>query len=90
MLDGLLAESLRQSVERRCFNGTENTTPAEGFYSRLCHEFVHWSGAKDRLDRDLTGRFGTESYAIEELGAELGTAFLCGDLCSQRSHRNSV
>jgi antirestriction protein ArdC len=41
---------------------------------------VHWSGAKQRLDRDLSARFGSESYAIEELIAELGAAFLCGDL----------
>ncbi|MEX0956388.1 MAG: zincin-like metallopeptidase domain-containing protein [Rhizobiaceae bacterium] len=66
--------------ERRRFTGTETTTPAEGFYSTLCHELVHWSGAKHRLDRDLTGRFGSESYAMEELVAELGAAFLCGDL----------
>ncbi len=66
--------------ERRRFTGTETTTLAEGFYSTLCHELVHWSGAKHRLDRDLTGRFGTESYAMEELVAELGAAFLCGDL----------
>jgi antirestriction protein ArdC len=65
---------------RRRFTGTETTTPAEGFYSTLCHELVHWSGAKPRLDRDLTGRFGSESYAVEELVAELGAAFLCGDL----------
>jgi len=66
--------------ERRRFTGTDTTTPAEGFYSTLCHELVHWSGAKHRLDRDLTGRFGSESYAVEELVAELGAAFLCGDL----------
>lgn len=66
--------------ERRRFTGTDTTTPAEGFYSTLCHELVHWSGAKNRLDRDLSGRFGTESYAVEELIAELGAAFLCGDL----------
>ncbi len=41
---------------------------------------IHWAGAKTRLDRDLSGRFGTESYAIEELIAELGSAFLCSDL----------
>lgn len=66
--------------ERRRFIGTETTSPAEGFYSTLCHELVHWSGAKNRLDRDLTGRFGLESYAVEELVAELGAAFLCSDL----------
>ena len=69
-----------QMPERRRFTGTDTTTPAEGFYSTLCHELVHWSGAKHRLDRDMTGRFGTESYAVEELVAELGAAFLCGDL----------
>lgn len=66
--------------ERRRFTGTETTTPAEGFYSTLCHELVHWSGAKHRLDRDLAARFGSESYAAEELIAEVGAAFLCGDL----------
>jgi antirestriction protein ArdC len=66
--------------ERRRFTGTETTTAAESFYSTLCHELVHWSGVKHRLDRDMSGRFGTESYAVEELVAELGAAFLCGDL----------
>lgn len=49
-------------------------------YSTLLHEMSHWSGAKHRLDRDLSGRFGSESYAIEELVAELSAAFLCADL----------
>ena len=66
--------------DRRRFTGTETTTPAEGFYSTLCHELVHFSGAKHRLDRDLTGRFGSENYAVEELVAELGASFLCSDL----------
>ena len=74
-----LADMIRMP-ERRRFTGTDTTTPAESFYSTLCHELVHWSGAKHRLDRDLTGRFGSESYAMEELVAELGAAFLCGDL----------
>ena len=66
--------------ERRRFTGTDTTTPAEGFYSTLCHELVHWSGTKPRLDRDLSGRFGDDAYAMEELIAELGSAFLCADL----------
>ena len=44
------------------------------------HEATHWTGAKARLDRDLSGRFGSEAYAAEELVAELGAAFLCADL----------
>jgi len=50
------------------------------FYSVLSHESVHWTGAPHRLNRDLSGRFGTESYAMEELVAELGAAFLCAEL----------
>ncbi len=66
--------------ERRRFIGTDTASAGEAFYGVLCHELIHWAGAKTRLDRDLSGRFGTESYAIEELIAELGSAFLCGDL----------
>lgn len=66
--------------ERRRFVGSSTATPAETFYSTLCHELVHWTGAKSRLDRDLSGRFGSEGYAIEELVAELGAAFLSADL----------
>ena len=40
---------------------------AEGYYSVLYHELTHWVGAKHRLDRDLTGRFGSAGYAAEEL-----------------------
>jgi antirestriction protein ArdC len=53
---------------------------AESFYGTLAHEATHWSGAKSRLDRDLSGRFGSHAYAAEELIAELGSAFLCADL----------
>lgn len=51
-----------------------------GYYTTLAHELTHWSGAKHRLDRDLSGRFGSESYAMEELVAELGAAFIAGRL----------
>jgi antirestriction protein ArdC len=41
---------------------------------------THWTGGKARLDRDLGHRFGSDAYAVEELVAELGAAFLCADL----------
>ena len=66
--------------ERLRFTGTEMISAAEGFYATLCHELGHRAGAKSRLARDLTGRFGNEAYAIEEMVAELGSAFLCADL----------
>lgn len=57
----------------------ENFHTTEGLYATAFHEYAHWTGATERLDRDLTGRFGSESYAMEELVAELASAFLCGD-----------
>jgi antirestriction protein ArdC len=51
------------------------------YYGVLAHETVHWSGHKSRLDRlDKTARFGSESYAMEELVAELGSAMLLVEL----------
>ena len=49
---------------------------------------MHWSGAKSRLDRDLSGRFGNEAYAMEELIAELGAALLYADLSQCASPRD--
>lgn len=50
------------------------------YYSILLHELTHWSGHKSRLNRDLSGRFKSASYAMEELVAELGSAFQCAHL----------
>ena len=52
----------------------------EAFYNVALHEMCHSSGHPSRLARDFSGRFGTESYAFEELIAELGSAFLNADL----------
>jgi antirestriction protein ArdC len=51
-----------------------------GFYQVLLHETAHWSGAEHRLNRDLSGAFGSASYAREELVAEMAGAFLCAAL----------
>lgn len=53
---------------------------AERYYSTLAHEHVHWTGHSSRLDRERSARFGSESYAFEELIAELGAAFVCAVL----------
>ena len=52
----------------------------EAFYSTALHEMTHSTGHASRLDRDFSGRFGTEAYAFEELIAELGSAFLNAEL----------
>lgn len=65
---------------RESFIDRSTGSATDGFYSVLLHEHVHWSGGAERLKRDLCGRFGDVSYAMEELVAELGAAFLCADL----------
>lgn len=49
----------------------------DGMYHTAFHECAHSTGHKDRLNRDLSGEFGSKLYAQEELVAEL-TASLCG------------
>ena len=46
------------------------------YYQTLFHELVHATGHKSRLNRDLTGGFGSNSYSIEELIAEMGASYL--------------
>jgi antirestriction protein ArdC len=44
------------------------------------HELGHASGAPHRLNRDLSGSFGSKKYAFEELVAEMNAAFCCTSL----------
>lgn len=53
---------------------------AEAYVGTRAHETVHWSGHKSRLARDLSGRFGSDAYAMEELIAELGAAFVSASI----------
>lgn len=62
------------------FRDTSSGSAVEGYYAVLFHEHVHWSGHPSRLKRDLSGRFGSSAYAMEELIAELGASFLCATL----------
>jgi len=50
------------------------------YYSVFAHEIAHSTGNKNRLDRNLSGKYGSPDYAFEELVAELGSAMLCGSL----------
>ena len=53
----------------------------ESYYATLAHEMTHATRHESRLDRDLgRKRFGDAGYAMEELVAEIGAAFLCADL----------
>jgi antirestriction protein ArdC len=64
----------------------EAFTNVGGYLTTMAHELCHWTGAKHRLDRDMTGRFGSKDYAFEELVAEIGAAFVCARLGIAGSH----
>ena len=62
------------------FLASATSTAAENYYAVLLHELTHWTGAVHRLNRTVGKRFGDDAYAVEELVAEIGSAFLCAAL----------
>ena len=63
--------------ERDSFDGSKE------YYSTLFHELVHSTGHESRLSRaGVTSAtfFGSADYSREELVAEMGAAFLCGEV----------
>jgi antirestriction protein ArdC len=50
------------------------------YYSTLAHETTHWTSHKSRCDRELGKRFGDDAYSMEELIAELGSAYTMAGL----------
>ena len=52
----------------------------ESFAKTLIHEAGHSTGAPTRLNRPMSGAFGSEEYAKEELRAEIGALFTEADL----------
>src|SRR6185503_2654853 len=63
----------------------EQFRTGEDYYSVLFHELTHSTGHESRLNRKgVSGSegewsaFGSTPYAKEELVAEMGAAFLCG------------
>ena len=61
----------------------------EDFYAVFFHELTHWTGSKERLNRDKNYR-KLQGRAYEELIAELGSAFICADvdILSEQSSLN--
>jgi antirestriction protein ArdC len=60
--------------------------PPEAFFEPInwhrtaLHECGHAVGHPSRLNRDLSGGFGSRKYAFEELVAEISSAFCCASL----------
>lgn len=60
----------------------ESFVDAPGYYTTLFHELTHSTGHASREGRfagcqETDKQFGSETYAKEELVAEMGAAFLC-------------
>ncbi len=53
---------------------------SDAYYGVALHELTHWTGHVSRCSRELQNRFGSEAYAMEELIAELGAAFLSAEI----------
>lgn len=54
----------------------------EDYFATLFHELVHATGHATRLNRfngSVRSRFGSDDYGMEELIAEMGSAFLCAE-----------
>lgn len=69
------------------------TMPAMGAFrgpdhyrATLAHELAHWTGHESRLARSLSGRFGSDAYAMEELIAELAAAMTGSELGLPTEH----
>ena len=48
----------------------------DGYFATRGHETAHWSGHKNRLNRQFGARFGDQAYAFEELVADISAAIL--------------
>ncbi len=53
---------------------------AESFLSSAIHEMGHSTGHPSRLNRDMSGEFGSDKYSREELVAELSAVYVQADL----------
>ena len=58
------------------------------FYSTALHEVGHSTGHEARLNRDLSGGFGSDKYAEEELRAEIASMFIEQDLEIETSEKH--
>lgn len=70
----------RPSTDQIHLPGREQFPTEAAYYSTAMHELGHWTGHESRLNRDLTGGFGSQDYAKEELRAELSSYFLADKL----------
>ena len=69
-----ISKDFIQLPKKEQFNGKTE------YYATLLHEIGHWTGKEDRLNRPMDGKFGTPSYAKEELRAEIASLMMGSEL----------
>ena len=62
----------------------------EAWAGTALHELAHWADAPTRLNRDLSGRYGSAAYALGELRAEISSAFTCATIGISTEFGNSA
>lgn len=70
-------------------HGDTFTTYAGSYCTRF-HEAVHWTGHKDRMNRADHKVWGDNTYAFEELVAELGSSIMANRLGVQDEGTNTA
>ena len=69
-----------QMPDENLFREADSEQRAQDWYSVLTHELGHFTGHEKRLNRQFGKRFSDNEYCMEELTAELCSAFLCAEL----------
>ncbi len=70
----------RPSTDSIHLPGHEQFEAADNYYATALHELGHWTGHASRMGRNLSGGFGSESYAKEELRAEIASLMVGDEL----------
>lgn len=60
------------------------------YYSTLIHELGHSTGHESRLARDLSGKFWSKEYALEELRAEMNSALMALEIGFENSPEHII
>ena len=85
MIDSSEAEIIYDQLDRAFYSPGKDTihlpererfNSIEELYSVALHEMAHSTGHPDRLDRNLSGKYGDRDYAREELIAEFSSIFI--------------
>jgi antirestriction protein ArdC len=79
ILHGSTKAFYRPKTDQICLPHKNVFRTPEDYYATALHELVHWTGHEERLNRTKGKYFADSDYAFEELVAELGSAFLCGE-----------